>query len=72
MVISSRPWTLRPPPDPRIGNVLQGRYRILAKLASGAMGIVYKGERLELGRSVAVKFLHPWIAAQKAFLDRFE
>jgi hypothetical protein len=59
------------PPDPRIGNVLQGRYRIISKLASGAMGIVYKGERLELGRAVAVKFLHPWIAAQKAFLDRF-
>ena len=59
------------PPDPRIGNLLQGRYRILSKLASGAMGIVYKGERIELGRSVAVKFLHPWIAAQKAFLDRF-
>jgi hypothetical protein len=59
------------PPDPRIGNLLQGRYRILSKLASGAMGIVYKGERVELGRSVAVKFLHPWIAAQKAFIDRF-
>ncbi len=59
------------PPDPRIGNLLQGRYRILSKLASGAMGIVYKGERVELGRSVAVKFLHPWIAAQQAFIDRF-
>jgi serine/threonine-protein kinase len=51
---------------------LQGRYRILSKLASGAMGVVYKGERLQLGRPVAVKFLHPWIAAQKAFLGRFE
>ncbi len=60
------------PPDPRVGNVLQGRYRILAKIASGAMGIVYKGERVQLGRPVAVKFLHPWIAAQKAFLSRFE
>src|SRR5690242_4354694 len=36
------------------------------------MGIVYKGERLQLGRPVAVKFLHPWIAAQKTFLGRFE
>jgi serine/threonine-protein kinase len=60
------------PPDPRIGNVLQGRYRILGKIASGAMGVVYKGERVQLGRPVAVKFLHPWVAAQKAFLTRFE
>jgi eukaryotic-like serine/threonine-protein kinase len=60
------------PPDPRIGNVLQGRYAILSRIASGAMGVVYKGERLQLGRPVAVKFLHPWIAAQKAFLGRFE
>ncbi|HXI58094.1 MAG TPA: serine/threonine-protein kinase [Polyangia bacterium] len=59
-------------PDPRLGRVLQGRYRIICKLASGAMGIVYKGERVQLGRPVAIKFLHPWIAAQKAFLGRFE
>ncbi|HXJ22833.1 MAG TPA: protein kinase [Polyangia bacterium] len=60
------------PPDPRVGHVLQGRYRILSKIASGAMGVVYRGERVQLGRPVAVKFLHPWIAAQKAFLGRFE
>jgi serine/threonine-protein kinase len=60
------------PPDPRIGATLQGRYLILSKLASGAMGVVYKGERVQLGRAVAVKFLHPWIAAQKTFLSRFE
>ena len=36
------------------------------------MGVVYRGERLQLGRAVAVKFLHPWIAAQKTFLSRFE
>ena len=60
------------PPDPRIGHLLQGRYRIISKIASGAMGVVYRGERVQLGRPVAVKFLHPWIAAQKAFLSRFE
>jgi serine/threonine-protein kinase len=59
-------------PDPRVGAVLQGRYRLDAQLASGAMGVVYRGERLQLGRPVAVKFLHPWIATQKAFLTRFE
>ncbi|HEY5447484.1 MAG TPA: protein kinase [Polyangia bacterium] len=60
------------PPDPRVGSTLQGRYLILSRIASGAMGVVYKGERVGLGRSVAVKFLHPWIAAQKTFLSRFE
>ena len=60
------------PPDPRVGATLQGRYLILSRLASGAMGVVYKGERVGLGRAVAVKFLHPWIAAQKTFLSRFE
>jgi len=52
--------------------VLQGRYRILHKIAAGAMGVVYRGERVQLGRPVAVKFLHPWIASQKTFLSRFE
>jgi len=59
-------------PDPRLGTVLQGRYRLDAQLASGAMGVVYRGLRLQLERPVAVKFLHPWIATQKAFLTRFE
>jgi eukaryotic-like serine/threonine-protein kinase len=60
------------PPDPRVGSVLQERYHILSRIASGAMGIVYRGERVQLGRSVAVKFLHPWIASQQAFLTRFD
>ncbi|HEY4188259.1 MAG TPA: protein kinase [Polyangia bacterium] len=51
---------------------MQGRYRILERVAAGAMGVVYRGERVELGRPVAVKFLHPWIAAQQAFRTRFE
>jgi serine/threonine-protein kinase len=76
MVVSARVEASPPeppdPPDPRLGSVLQGRYRLNAKLASGAMGVVYRGERLQLGRAVAVKFLHPWIATQKAFISRFE
>jgi serine/threonine-protein kinase len=57
--------------DPRIGTVLQERYRILERLAAGGMGVVYRGERLELGRAVAIKFLHPWMAADAGFQRRF-
>ena len=58
--------------DARVGSVIHDRYKILDVIASGGMGIVYRGERLQLGRSVAIKFLHPWVAAQKSFLERFE
>jgi eukaryotic-like serine/threonine-protein kinase len=58
--------------DPRIGAIVQGRYRILSRLAAGGMGVVYQAERIELGRTVAIKFLHPWIAADQAFKRRFE
>lgn len=58
--------------DPRIGMVLQGRYRLEERLGSGGMGVVYMAERVGLGRRVAVKFLHPDIAAQPQFLLRFD
>jgi eukaryotic-like serine/threonine-protein kinase len=60
------------PPDSRVGTVIQDRYKILAFVASGGMGVVYRGERLQLGRSVAIKFLHPWVASERSFIERFE
>ncbi|AKJ06085.1 Serine/threonine protein kinase PrkC, regulator of stationary phase [Archangium gephyra] len=58
--------------DPRIGTVLQERYRILQRLSAGGMGVVYRGERLELGRAVAIKFLHSWMASDVSFQRRFQ
>ncbi|RMH43524.1 MAG: serine/threonine protein kinase [Deltaproteobacteria bacterium] len=58
--------------DPRVGRILQGRYRILARIDEGAIGTVYRGERLKLGRTVAIKFLHPRFAADPTFMKRFE
>ncbi len=59
--------------DPRIGSVLQGRYRIIEKIATGAMGSIYRAERLKLGRPVAIKFLEVSFAAEAdELLQRFE
>jgi hypothetical protein len=61
-----------PQDDPRIGTVLVERYQILERLSAGAMGVVYRAERLKLGRVVAVKFLHSAFAFSDDFTKRFD
>src|ERR671916_507457 len=55
----------------QIGRVLGGRYRLLSPLGSGASAQVYLADDVRLRRQVAVKILHPALAADESFLRRF-
>lgn len=56
---------------PRLGEVIDGRYRLTETFASGGMGVIMKAEQIRTGRDVAVKLLHPHIASREDFAARF-
>ncbi|MGW1796470.1 Stk1 family PASTA domain-containing Ser/Thr kinase [Streptomyces sp. NPDC001984] len=57
--------------DPLVGQVLDGRYRVDARIAVGGMATVYRALDTRLDRILALKVMHPTLAADGAFVERF-
>lgn len=54
-----------------VGTVVGGTYRVVHELSRGAMGVVYRGEDLGLGRAVAIKVLRSDLASDRDLVSRF-
>ncbi len=54
-----------------IESTIDGRYQVITRIASGGMGEVYRAHDAVLAREVAVKILHPHLAGDRGFVDRF-
>ncbi|HEU4579673.1 MAG TPA: protein kinase [Polyangiaceae bacterium] len=60
-----------PRPDRRIGQLVDGKYFILRRLACGGMGSVYEARHSVVGRHFALKFLHEQYAQRSSMVQRF-
>lgn len=57
--------------DPLVGQLLDSRYRIEGRIAVGGMATVYRAVDTRLDRVLALKVMHPALAADASFVDRF-
>lgn len=71
---SGSPYTRRvstAPTDDLVGELLDGRYRVLERLADGGMASVYLAVDTRLDREVALKVMRPHLAQDETFRSRF-
>ncbi|UYO95936.1 Stk1 family PASTA domain-containing Ser/Thr kinase [Microbacterium sp. M28] len=57
--------------DPLIGRLVDGRYRVRARIARGGMATVYVATDLRLERRIALKVMHAHLSDDSNFQSRF-
>ena len=53
------------------GELIDGRYQLISQIAQGGMASIYSAIDTRLDRKVAVKIMHPHLAQDEAFVNRF-
>jgi eukaryotic-like serine/threonine-protein kinase len=57
--------------DALVGQLLAGKYRIEEKIDEGGMGCVYRATHILMEKRLAIKVLHPALAADEKIVARF-
>jgi len=60
------------PPEVVPGQVVGGKWRIVAPIGRGGMGAVYEGQNISIGKKVALKFIDAEFARQPDVANRFQ
>ena len=70
--LTEEPDTHGSAPDPLIGLIVAGRYRIVECIGRGGMGVVYRVEHTEIGKLLALKLLAGELSRQREVVRRFK
>ncbi len=58
-------------PGSLVGRKIAGKYEVVARIGTGAMGTIYEANNTALGKRVAIKILHPHLASDESLVARF-
>ena len=53
------------------GELIDGRYQLIRQVGNGGMASIYEALDTRLDRKVAVKIMHPHLAQDEQFVERF-
>jgi len=56
---------------PQIGEVVSEKYELVRLLGKGGMGTVWEARHTQIGKRVAIKFLHPHLVDNPELVERF-
>jgi serine/threonine-protein kinase len=60
-----------PASDQMIGRSIIGQFVVRRMLGQGGMGAVYLADQPEIGRTVVIKVIHPWLSKDPGIAERF-